>query len=313
MELKNNYPICNPSSLRITTHSAKSKINSKINLEVFAKNLELDSNIIYFKFKNGIIEYTKGVNPKKNIKKKSNGKFYNQITIVVQPEPGFYNNIKLFRNGSISMTGIKKQENGYKSISIILSKMKNIEGSLIDNIDNDCKILEYDITLINSDYEVSFEIKRDVLQEILVKNYKIYSSYEPCIYPGVNSKFYWNKEYENKEFYGKCYCSLPCTGKGDGNGNGRCKKVTIAIFQSGSIIITGARKLEQISAAYNFINNILEKYSTSLTQVKASFLETTDKYINKKEKNKNNIYLKISSIRNMPPKEKLEELKRLVF
>ena len=39
-------------------------------------------------------------------------------------------------------------------------------------------------------------------------NHKIFSSYEPCIYPGVNSKFYWNKTYKDYEHTGRC---LSCT------------------------------------------------------------------------------------------------------
>ena len=46
------------------------------------------------------------------------GKFYNSLTIITQPEVGFFNNIKLFRNGSISGTGIKKIENGEISVEL---------------------------------------------------------------------------------------------------------------------------------------------------------------------------------------------------
>ena len=309
---KNKYVNCNPSALRITTHSAKSRINSNINLENVAKNLGLDTQIVFFKFKNGEVEHIKGINPKKTSKKKKKGKFYNQMTIVVQPEAGFFNNVKLFRNGSISMTGIKKKENGVRSIQIILDKMKLLEADILDNKDA-CKVASFDITLINSDYEISFEIKRSELQNLLVNKYKIYSSYEPCIYPGVNSKFYWNKSYKDKPFIGKCYCSDPCTGKGNGEGNGNCKKITIAIFQSGSIIITGARCLEQIYSAYHFINNVLEAHADILQQKNAPFLETEDtvsKYkIHKKEKHKNTIYIKKDNIKNMPNMSVLEKMR----
>ena len=38
-----------------------------------------------------------------------------------------------------------------------------------------------------------------------------YSSYEPCTYPGVNIKYYYN---ENKNNFGICDCDKPCNGKG---------------------------------------------------------------------------------------------------
>ena len=36
-----------------------------------------------------------------------------------------------------------------------------------------------------------------------------------------------------------------------------CKKITIAIFQSGCVIITGAQSLLQINEAYAWINEII--------------------------------------------------------
>ena len=39
-----------------------------------------------------------------------------------------------------------------------------------------------------------------------------------------------------------------------------CKKITISTFQSGNIIITGARTIEQINCCYNFIMNVLCKH-----------------------------------------------------
>ena len=39
---------------------------------------------------------------------------------------------------------------------------------------------------------MGYQIKRDELHKILINNCNLCSSYEPCIYPGVNSKFFWN-------------------------------------------------------------------------------------------------------------------------
>ena len=78
------------------------------------------------------------------------------------------------------------------------------------------------------------------------------------MYPGVNCKYYWNKAYKDKEFEGKCYCTKKCNGKGSGNGEGDCKKITIACFQSGSVIITGARNKSQLEECYRFIKNFID-------------------------------------------------------
>jgi len=120
--------------------------------------------------------------------------------------------------------------------------------------DRNCKINNYKIVLINSDYFVGFEIKRDELHKILVEKYNIYSSYEPCIYPGVNIKYFIN----TNNTCGICECENLCNGKGNGCGDGYCKKVTIAVFKSGKVIITGGQNKEQIIESYRFITNFIE-------------------------------------------------------
>ena len=47
---------------------------------------------------------------------------------------------------------------------------------------------------------------------------------------------------------------LDCDGKGS---NGNCKRITIAVFNSGNIIITGGRSIHQINTAYGFITKII--------------------------------------------------------
>ena len=71
-------------------------------------------------------------------------------------------------------------------------------------------------------------------------------------------KFYWNKTTIDTKNKGICVCKKTCDGKGNGNGDGECKKITIATFQSGNIIITGARNNTQTRDAYDFINKIFK-------------------------------------------------------
>ena len=135
------------------------------------------------------------------------------------------------------------------------------------------KIENIDIVLINSDFNINFKIKRNNLFSILSKEYNIVTRYEPGIYPGVNSKYYWNKDYEGYEYEGKCYCTKKCIGKGKGNGNGDCKKITIAAFQSGSVIITGAREILHIEKAQTFINRVFRENYELIKKVDAPFIE----------------------------------------
>lgn len=287
-----------PENLRISTRTATSKFSHKLDLKSIYSKLHIDEFIKYIEYGK---EPVKGV-PKKQISAKKAKKkkvFFNQITILVKYNY-IYNNIKLFNNGSISMTGVKSEEIGKASIEFLFERLKELDENdiFIKNSENDeqPKIEYYKIVLINSDYDIGYEIRRSQLHQILVNEYEIYSSYEPCIYPGVNSKYYWNNEYKNPDLYpmkGKCYCSSLCSGKGEGDGNGNCKKVTISAFQSGSVIITGANSIEQIIDCYNFISDILKTHNK---QLKKENLLNIDSGTLKRKKKEQIIYIKKSNI-----------------
>ena len=286
-----------PKPLRISTRTATSKINSTIDLKKLYDNLDIDNNIKYIEYGS---EICKGESKKVLSKKKKETKkvFFNQITILIKLDY-LYNNIKLFNNGSISMTGVKSETIGRRSVELLFNKLIEINKNT-ELFNNKEPIIEfYKIVLINSDYDIGYEIKRSELHQILVNEYDIYSSYEPCIYPGVNSKYFWNKTYKNKSLYpndGKCYCDKICTGKGKGIGSGQCKKVTISAFQSGSIIITGANSIEQITDCYNFISRILSNHHDLLKKDNPLNLESSN---SKKKLNKiknNIIYIKKENI-----------------
>ena len=311
------------SQYRISTMTLITSFSCYINLEVVSKYFTLDDKIISMVY---------GDKPVKNSSlKKNNRPFFNQATIIVKLDPLRKINVKIFSNGKIQMTGVKKVEEGHEALRIIIEKLKSTEGIIpldkvldtqleneylksrgtnphfkesypiddsilyrerliweieklievneikchcIENI-KDFKYSDIEIVLINSDFNINFKIKRNILYTILKDDYGIISRFEPGIYPGVNNKYYWNTLYKNdptkKE--GVCYCTKPCDGKGLGNGDGNCKKITIAAFSSGSVIITGARKIEQINDCYNFINNVFKNNFSKIKKISAPFFD----------------------------------------
>jgi TATA-box binding protein (TBP) (component of TFIID and TFIIIB) len=112
-------------------------------------------------------------------------------------------------------------------------------------------VKDFRVCLINTDFAMPFEVNNRRLQQLIVKRYKNMCIYEPCIYPGVKILFQWNR---SNEISGVCGCAQRCDGKGLA---GACKKVTIAVFQTGSVIITGATSMKQIDDAYNFTVDLL--------------------------------------------------------
>ena len=159
--------------------------------------------------------------------------------------------MKLFKNGRIQMTGLKHIDNGPIAINIIIDIIKNLNfnNNIFDN--DDLIFSDYKICLINSDFKFCSKLKRNKLFEFLNNNTDLVCSYEPCIYPGVKIQFFYNNKLD-----GICRCSNDfCSNK---KKNSLCTKITIAIFESGCTIITGAKSLEQINVTYEFIKNLLK-------------------------------------------------------
>jgi TATA-box binding protein (TBP) (component of TFIID and TFIIIB) len=267
---------------RISTITAIAKLNSLINLPKLYNIIDEDENknIFYKTDKNNyleniiFIEYgktkdisnSKGINPKNNKKKtykkkaKNSKRFDNQLTLIVNLDTNNIN-MKLFKNGRIQMTGLKNINNGPFAIKIvidIIKKLNMINNDIIDNIDDTDNVIQnsdlifsnYKICLINSDFKFYSKLKRNKLFEYLNNETSLICSYEPCIYPGVKIQFFYNNNYD-----GVCRCPDGfCSNK---NKNSKCTKVTIAVFESGCTIITGAKSLEQIDETYKFIKTLL--------------------------------------------------------
>mgnify|MGYP001221064087 CR=1 FL=1 len=366
-ESENEMPI--PTDYRISTMTMITDLNRNINLQVVSKYFILDKKITKMEY---------GEKPMKNNKqtKKVNRPFFNQATFIVELNPIKIINIKVFSNGKVQMTGIKRKEDGKKALKLIIDKLivtsgivniymlldeqlinyyltlfnkNNLEKSYyiknkqnkyildkdklyeeivkktnknINDIElftetiekkDDIQIAPIQIVLINSDYQINFFIKRNNLYNVLSNNYSLTVRFEPSIYPGVNCKYYWNKKYKDRKYEGKCYCSKKCIGKGNGEGEGQCKKITIACFQSGSVIITGARSIEHILAARNFINRVFRENYEIIRKIEAHFIDKSNKVETKKYiKTSDIVYIKKKDIDNEHNKHIIEKYMNIV-
>ena len=260
-------PAFKPTEYKISTITATGSINTSVNLDAFFEHMPVleagdpGEGVLYAEYgirKNEIVH--KGY-PRKPVstRKLNTGtkkRFDNQVTIVYRfiddTHPIASVNSKVFKNGNVQMTGLRYIEQGHLVLGFIIATLKRIyafDKTIVANMD-DLGEKDYRIRLINCDFKLGFEIKRERLFRLVMNAYKVPCSYEPCIYPGVKIQYWWNAENVLKDGY--CYCSQCCNGKGHGHGEGECKKITIAVFQSGCIIITGGQSIEQIDEAYKF-------------------------------------------------------------
>lgn len=209
--------------------------------------------------------------------KKDNEHFYNSCSIIVKPSIDVKCvNIKLFNNGKITLTGSKGELDGLNACNVLFEELKK-EKLIFPDMDvailKESKIIDYRITMINSDFNTNFKIDLLKLLDILNNSENnLFIKFNPEKYRGLIIGFFWNESKKNQN--GCCNCPKKCKGKGNGKGEGQCKKVTISIFKSGSIIITGGFLIKQIEDAYKFINNLLKKFYHDI--IKLSILDFID-------------------------------------
>lgn len=264
-----------PTPYRISTITTTGSVNTEIDLDYLfdsfqdiinnegvGKHVDVTKGIVYVEYgKRRSTTFFTGFSKKFMLQRKKDNvskRFDNQLTVIYKFSDESLMNIKMFKNGNVQITGVKHIADGDHMVNILIGLIeRSVMANHTDTINvNNLQNTRYKIALINSDFKIGFEIKRDKLYSLLSNNFENKCSFEPCIYPGVKIQYFWNNR--NKTCNGVCCCTPQClTGKGDGNGENNCKKITIAVFQSGCIIITGAQTTMQIDDAYHFICKVL--------------------------------------------------------
>lgn len=226
-----------PEGVSISTMTVTCKLGVDVNLYNFSRHVSLHMDEIR-SIKYGVDpRCTRALVTKKKRKKKVNKRkhFFNQSTMEIKPLVNNVINFKLFKNGSGQMTGCKNSEDVNFVSEILVNKLKETyyDGSdeviVVQNKDEIC-LSDFKIVMINSNFKIPYEINREALYNLLLKD-SVMCSYEPCIHACVNIKYIHE----------------------DG------KTVSIFVFQSGSIIITGANNIDHISCAHKYIMKILKK------------------------------------------------------
>jgi len=264
----NDYPL--PNNLLISTMTIICKFqDTSLLVSNIAEYIELNPDA------KGIVSISLGTLPehnrrikselsKKKTKRKPKRKFYNQVTMeIFARNPDKLINCKIFNNGTIQLTGCKSVENLLcvlntlssklsDEISIINTKKEHIYKPFATNMDNlklD-KLYFFNIVMINCNFDAGYKIDREELFSITKKN-NITATYEPGRHACVNIKYQYMCPKEIND-----------------------KQISIFVFESGKVIITGSSKRDHIVKAYDFITNLL------LINKKEILLEDIDDLIN---------------------------------
>lgn len=189
-------------------------------------------------------------------RRKKKSAFYNCFVLILRMFVGntFKEyHVKLFNTGKLEIPGIQTDH----AFNSILNMIIDILQPYYE------KKIEYDsenteTVLINSNFNCGFYINREVLFDVLNSKYHIQSIYDPCSYPGIQCKFYYNPDVgiqsgsqiskENKDLYKNV------------------SEVSFMIFRTGSVLIVGKCDEHILMTIYEFLKELLVKEFNVISQ-----------------------------------------------
>ena len=163
--------------------------------------------------------------------------------------------VKVFNTGKLEIPGITDSD----ILGIIKTHVINILQPHISNK------LSFDDSngsgnvLINSNFACGYTIDRDKLQNILKgTKYNIETAYDPCSYPGVKCRYYYNNELSPEEQTGSLTKTDDILTMEQLSKSTKYTVVSFMIFRTGSVLIVGNCNEEELNHIYIFIKGILE-------------------------------------------------------
>ena len=128
-----------------------------------------------------------------------------------------------------------------------------------------------------NDVNHSFEIDRKRLFDYIKKNTDLSCYYDNTQHQGVKINFMFNEDRN-----GICKCKQNCILVH--KKNRKCKKITILIFNSAKVVITGSNSFEHTKLCYDFINKIiLDNYKNLFNSKSDMFNSKSDMFNSKSD------------------------------
>jgi len=214
------------------------------------------------------IRYKPNCKKSKLKKKKGEDAFYNCINIEFVVDSGSErSNIsaKLFPNGNLQVAGCKNVSVCNRVPQIIFNFINKYGKDSIINPEL-FSIKEFRIVMLKTSFKfncgaLNLEILKDKINQHNVRTETgewRNAVYEPGTFPGLNAK-HWQPETKEK------YIDKIKSGKNFG------KKIegqsTVIVFRQGNASITGAKTVNELSAAYHSIIDIVHKYYDEVVDV----------------------------------------------
>jgi hypothetical protein len=178
-------------------------------------------------------------------KKKS--AFYNCFVLIIRMkvETGFKEfHVKVFNTGKLEIPGVQCDPVFDLILNQVLQTLQPFIDEPLKFKDNSTETV-----LINSNFNCGFYIDREALYEILKFKYNIQSILDPCSYPGIQCKFYYNPDVEIQNG-----CQISEENK---HLFKNIRHVSFMIFRTGSVLIVGRCDENVLIIIYEFLKIIL--------------------------------------------------------
>jgi hypothetical protein len=194
-----------------------------------------------------------------NCRGKVKNAFYNCFAIIIRFK---YNgvfreiHVKIFNTGKLEIPGILNAEILDIMRSFILKVLQPHVSTPLAFVENS----QEDNVLINSNFNCGFYIDREKLFAILRSDkYGLETAYDPCIYPGIKCKYYFNNEhgFDPAIQTGRVHLADRTMKMSELGNNRKYTEVSFMIFRTGSCLIVGNCSESILQFIFEFIKNIL--------------------------------------------------------
>jgi|688.fasta_scaffold84727_4 hypothetical protein len=215
--------------------------------------------------------------------------FYNCFVMIIRikiDEQFREFHIKVFNTGKLEIPGVQSDEmfeTVLKNIILILQPYVSTQLSYKQTSDT---------VLINSNFNCGFYINREVLYDILKFKYNIQAIYDPCSYPGIQCKFYYNNDLKH-DMQNGIQLSANNTqdmkdkkekAKANALANINVIEVSFMIFRTGSVLIVGMCEENVLNDIYAFLTQMLKTEFQYICQslIGSSMLKDKKKKVRRK-------------------------------
>ena len=184
--------------------------------------------------------------------------------------------VKVFNTGKLEIPGVQNEQTFQQILKNVLEILQQYITEPLNYKENTTETV-----LINSNFNCGFYINRETFYDILKYKYNIQAIFDPCSYPGIQCKFYYNPDIdiqsgsqiseEKKHLYADV------------------KKISFMIFRTGSVLIVGRCDENVLIIIYEFLKNILTNEYKNICQKNIKHLDEAEKNLiidlkNKKKK-----------------------------